>query len=924
MMATSRSPFRRFVPLCILILSAFASPGNAAEPSKDQIRLDKDTRQKCLTVLRNGIRSTEFWPAIHAAEGLTLGGHGAEVIAFLEPLLKDPYDDQQRCGLSRELVRAGKRDAAKIMLDILADEDTFGHVHAAESLYKVGELGDGRALRKAFDQNKNARLKLMAAAALGKAGNSEALKHIRGVMFDPDPEQARTAAWIIARIGNPKDIEDLKRGLAKMKDEFSRSYFEHALATLGDQEGQKALARNLNSQDAALRTYAATFAGDARITSVAPRLIELLDDENIDVRVRSAQSLLVLAQPPADSSSLSVLPNAKDSVYNALVEQAHAALDKRREAFEKLESIEDCQAWQKARREFFIEQLGGFPDKTPLNAKVVGMLDGGDYRIEKVIYESRPGHHVTATVYLPKTKGPYPAVLIACGHTKSGKAADYNQKIGILLAQNGMAAMCYDPIGQGERSQILTEDGKERHRGSTTEHFLVGVGSILVGTNTAAYRVWDGIRGIDYLCEREDINPERIGCTGCSGGGTLTSYIMALDDRVYCAAPACYLTTLKKLIDTIGPQDAEQNIHAQIAFGMDQTDYVLMRAPKPTLICSTTDDFFDIEGTWDTFRQSKRVYAIFGQPEQVNLVESAGKHGVTQIGREAIVRWMQRWLLGIDKDITDPGSKTWSAEELQCTPKGQVLLLEGEKSVFDLNAERTKEFEKSRNAFNKLPKDEAREVVRETAGIRKLKDIPAAAFRTVGSVSADGFQIRKLVMDRDDGVSIPILGIIPNEPSGERTLYLAGEGKQTCLQNNAVSKALQNGHEVWAMDLRGIGELRNRSSSNQLGDWKTFYMAYLLDQSLVGPRAEDILNLVRWMQSVGKAESVHILTDGEANVAALHAIAVEPQLFDGHTFQNVTPWQVVCEDPNPEGKLPNTIHGVLKQYDLNQLIRLTK
>ena len=157
-----------------------------------------------------------------------------------------------------------------------------------------------------------------------------------------------------------------------------------------------------------------------------------------------------------------------------------------------------------------------------------------------------------------------------------------------------MAALCFAPIGQGERSQILDAEGKVQFDDTTTEHFLVGVGSILVGRSTARYRVWDAMRSIDYLVSRPEIDPQRIGMTGCSGGGTLTSYTMALDDRVSCAAPACYLTTFRHLIETIGPQDAEQNIFGQIEFGLDHPDYVLLRAPQPTLIRSTTGDFFSI------------------------------------------------------------------------------------------------------------------------------------------------------------------------------------------------------------------------------------------------------------------------------------------------------------------------------------------
>jgi len=255
-----------------------------------------------------------------------------------------------------------------------------------------------------------------------------------------------------------------------------------------------------------------------------------------------------------------------------------------------------------------VQRLGGFPKRTPLNARVVGTLKSDGYRIEKVIFESRPHHHVTAVAYLPETAGPYPGVVIACGHSRSGKMSGYNQRYGIALATHGIAALCYDPIGQGERSQILDAEGQPRHRSTVREHTLMGIGSILVGRNTASYRIWDGIRAIDYLAGRSDIDNKRIGFTGCSGGGTLTSYVMALDDRVWCAAPSCYITTFRRLIETIGPQDAEQNIYGQIAFGMDHPDYLLMRAPRRTLISATRGDFFDIQGTWDSFRQAKRLY----------------------------------------------------------------------------------------------------------------------------------------------------------------------------------------------------------------------------------------------------------------------------------------------------------------------------
>src|SRR5262249_19210974 len=204
----------------------------------------------------------------------------------------------------------------------------------------------------------------------------------------------------------------------------------------------------------------------------------------------------------------------------------------------------DLKKRQESLRAKFIEALGGFPEKTPLNPRVAGSLSGDGFRVEKVIYESRPAHHVTAVVYIPEGKGPFPGVLVPCGHSDKGKAEEAYQRISILLAKHGFVVLCYDPIGQGERMQLLTPDGKPAIKGNTTEHTMAGIGALLVGWSCASFRIWDGIRSIDYLASRPEVDPTRLGCTGNSGGGTLTSYLMALDERIAAAAPSCHGTSL--------------------------------------------------------------------------------------------------------------------------------------------------------------------------------------------------------------------------------------------------------------------------------------------------------------------------------------------------------------------------------------------
>ncbi len=274
--------------LCLLFMNGCAT---------GRTKLDASTNKLCLEVLREGLRSDEFWPSIHAAEGLTLGGYGREVRTYLEPKLKTEKDDQHRCGLARELVRSGDKDKLKIMIGILEGKDDYGHVHAAESLYKVGGAGRTKPMRAAFAQKKNIRLQLMAAAAMGKVGDAEAMSFLRARMRnEKDPKLYTVAAWILGRIGSKADIDLIRSRLGDAPDALSKAYLNHAMAALGDPQGQAALTSNMRSDDPGIRVFAAVFANDAGMSGMKPQLIKLLKDDVPDVRIRAAQSLLVLSR----------------------------------------------------------------------------------------------------------------------------------------------------------------------------------------------------------------------------------------------------------------------------------------------------------------------------------------------------------------------------------------------------------------------------------------------------------------------------------------------------------------------------------------------------------------------------------------------------------------------------------------------------
>ncbi len=639
----------------------------------------------------------------------------------------------------------------------------------------------------------------------------------------------------------------------------------------------------------------------------------------------------------ANGSAFDVLPDgtfdgepAAGMMNRYLLEKAKVYNQARTERYEALETPEDIAAYQAQMQTFFRERLGGFPERTPLNAQTVAQGERDHFRYEKVIFESRPGHYVTGLLYLPKTSGPWPGVIVPCGHSAEGKAAETYQRAAMLLAANGMAAFCYDPISQGERYTYLKPDGTPAF-GATLEHTLLGVGAILTGVNTATYRVWDGMRAIDYLQERDDIVAEMIGCTGNSGGGTLTSYLMALDERILCAAPSCYITSFDRLLRTIGAQDAEQNIFGQVAFGMDHADYIHQRAPKPTLICAATQDFFDIDGTWDAFREAKRLFTRLGYAERVDIIEHDATHGFAQPLREGAVRWMCRWLLDQDRVVTEPDFEIFSSEEALCSPDGQVMLLDGAVSVLDLNAARAEALRNTRAAFRQSVDDDAfREKVKALIKYASADD-PIPDVESLGVADTDVGQLQKMIITPEPGIALPALLALPDAFSGDYVLVVHEEGKGAVFASDGLATALlDDGHAVFAIDMRGTGETRTdqnpKNWHNYIGsDWQDFFLAYLLGETPVGMRVHDIRAAAAYLQdrAHSDAREIRLVAVGNAAVPALHAAALYPEVFNHVSLRDGIPsWDAVVNTPRAKQQLMNAVHDALSWYDMPDLVAL--
>ena len=646
---------------------------------------------------------------------------------------------------------------------------------------------------------------------------------------------------------------------------------------------------------------------------------------------------LMLGPVAMAEEDLHVLPEKIDGVAPAdmmrhyLLGLAEHQFENWKRHYEQRKTPEQIAEYQSRLREKFIEAIGGLPERTPLNPKITGTILRNGYRVEKVIFESRPKHYVTGILFLPdaaRHKPPYPGVLVPCGHSFNGKASDAYQTMGALLALNGMAGLVFDPIDQGERGQLLSQWPK---LAGTRAHTMLGVGSILLGRNTARFEVWDGMCAIDYLQSRPEVDPKRIGCTGNSGGGTQTSYLMSLDDRIIAAAPSCYITSLERLLNTIGPQDAEQNIHGQIAFGMDHADYLMMRAPTPILICAATEDFFDITGTWNSFRYAKRLYSRLGYAERISLLENDAKHNYNRLQRESVVRWMARWLLKKDEPITEPDITLLNEEEIKCAPGGQVMLMDGARSTYDLNRDYEKDLAKRREKLW-ATKDHADPLkkVREITGIRKIAELSTLKITTSGSVKRNDYQIKKLILKPEVGIVLPALMFVPGKDTSRQTssrgsiLYIHEKGKDVdAAPGGPIEKLVKAGRSVLAVDLRGIGETQKGKTGNLSGatgpDWKDVFMAYLLGRSYVGMRAEDILVCARFL-SQERTGQVDLIATGNVGVPALHAAALEQDLFHSvKLVRTLSSWSNVVESGCSFNQQVNAVHGALTTYDLPNL-----
>jgi dienelactone hydrolase len=263
--------------------------------------------------------------------------------------------------------------------------------------------------------------------------------------------------------------------------------------------------------------------------------------------------------PPAGTPPLAPLNRFPRMVQEFFVRRENEIYRERLERLAELQTRADAEAYVQTVRGKVRECFGPNPEKTPLNPRVTKIVDRDAYRIENVLFESRPGFLVSANLYVPKGRSlPLPGVVASCGHSVNGKAIDTYQSFVQGLARLGYVVLIFDPIGQGERMQYVDASWKPMRGTGTAEHNYAGIQQVLVDERFCMWRAWDGIRALDYLLSRKEVDARHIGITGNSGGGTMTTWLCGLDDRWTMAAPSCFVTEFRRNMENELGADMEQ------------------------------------------------------------------------------------------------------------------------------------------------------------------------------------------------------------------------------------------------------------------------------------------------------------------------------------------------------------------------------
>ena len=311
-------------------------------------------------------------------------------------------------------------------------------------------------------------------------------------------------------------------------------------------------------------------------------------------------------------------------------------------------SVEEWRSWRQAFRRAIMRELGAMPEPVPLRAEILERTRCPGYVREKVVFDSERFASVPAWVLIPrplKRGERRPAVMCLHGHGvgkdslvglgEDAKRGDYQHRLACVLAERGYVTIAPDWRGFGERSDDAewVRPGRDP---CNVSYFAEGY----FGYHRLALQIWDGMRTLDYLRSRPEVDAGRIGCIGCSFGGTMTTYLSALDRRIGVAVIACYLSSLKDAM-------ARANYcGAQYMPGLgkyaDIPEVAMLIAPRPLMVqVGDRDLCFTVDDAAPAARRVGRAYEVVGTAQRFALDLFPGEH---EIDVEPALAWFDKWL----------------------------------------------------------------------------------------------------------------------------------------------------------------------------------------------------------------------------------------------------------------------------------------
>ena len=628
-------------------------------------------------------------------------------------------------------------------------------------------------------------------------------------------------------------------------------------------------------------------------------------------------------------------------VQEYFVKRVNKLAVERQQRIQKITTQADAKRYVAEVRQKIRICFGPNPDRTPLNPRITRIVERGSYRIENVIFESRPGFFVTANLYVPnqaqKLRFPRPGIIGTCGHSSNGKAAVPYQSFAQGLAKQGYVVLIYDPIGQGERIQYPDTKFNSKVGVGVREHLYAGNQQCLVGEFIGMWRAWDGIRALDYLLSREEVDPQHIGVTGNSGGGTMTTWLAGLDDRYTMAAPSCFVTSFARNLENELPADTEQCPPRAIALGLDHEDFLAALAPKPIIILAKERDYFDVRGTEQAFARLKHLYRALGAEDKIKLFTGPTTHGYSKENREAMYGWFNQVTSSSDQNA-EPPIQIEPDETLQCTPLGQVAE-RGSKSIFTFTRDKARQLKTERGA---VAADKLIEAIARTLRLtippqppkyrilrpRRNGSYPSRHFTSYLIQSEPGIQITTYLLQQEAHYSRP------RKNSESATLYVSDfSADEELRSDNWLRNLIKNTpNPIYACDLRGSGESQPDTCGEDSfrapygSDYFYAVHSQMLDDPYPGQRSRDLLRVIRWLESLGHSQ-IHLVAKGRgtipASIASLHRASVQTITLRGA----LDSYQSLAESEAYDWPLSALIPNVLQHYDLPdiyQVLRATR